>query len=90
MRMSDEETVRRFWALATEATADARREHEMQRECIEREESVDLLLDGNDDVLPSRIDAMSDLADAWTRAADAWRAVAMADAMRQRAAGPRA
>ncbi len=87
--MSDEATVRRLWAIAAEATADARREHETQRECIEREEPVELLLDGNDDVLPRQTDATSDLADAWTRAADAWRAVAMAEAMRQRASAPR-
>ncbi len=86
--MSDEATVRRLWAIAAEATADARREHEAQRESVAQEESVALLLAGNDDVLPRRIDATSDLADAWTRAADAWRAVAMADAMRQRAAEP--
>jgi hypothetical protein len=88
--MSDEATVRRLWAIATEATADARQEHEAQREPIEREDPVDLLLAGDDDVLPRRIDATSDLADAWIRAADAWRAVAMADAMRQRATEPRA
>ena len=84
--MSDETTVRRLWIIATEATADARREHDAQQETIARKDSAELLLAGNDDVLPRRIDATSDLADAWTRAADAWRAVAMADAMRQRAA----
>jgi len=88
--MSDEATVRRLWEIATGATADARYEHETQRESIEREESVELLLAGDDDVLPRRIDATSDLADAWIRAADAWRAVAMADAMRRRATEPTA
>ena len=88
--MSDEAIVRRLWAIATEATADAQREHVTQRESIERAESVESLLAGDDDVLPRRIDATSDLADAWIRAADAWRAVAMANAMRQRATGPSA
>lgn len=86
--MSDEDTVRRLWTIAAGATADALRFHEAQREFLEREESVDLLLGGDDDVLPRRIDATSDLADAWTRAADAWRAVAMAEAMLQRATEP--
>ncbi len=88
--MSNEATVRRLWAIAAEATADARHAYEAQRAAIEREDSVESLLAGDDDLVPRRIDATSDLADAWTRAADAWRAVAMAEAMRQRASEPTA
>jgi len=82
--MSDEATVRRFWDAAVEATRDARREHEARWAQIEHDAPADLLLAGDEDWLPDRIDAASDLADAWLRAADAWRAVAMAEARRQR------
>lgn len=87
--MSDEAIVRRFWDAAIEATDDARREQEVRRAQIEQDMPVESLLAGDEAWLPERIDAASDLADAWTRTADAWRAVAMAEARRQRSGGSR-
>jgi len=82
--MSDEATVRRFWDAAVEATRDALGEHDSRSAQFAHDPPVDLLLAGDDMWLPDRIDAASDLADAWSRSADAWRAVAMAEARRQR------